>query len=203
MEGPYDAPIPNGMVWNMIYDPSAPAGNLAPVTHEQLWNRLDRFLEEVLPVAEEAGVQLAAHPDDPPLPTIRGQPRLVYQPKYYQKLIDLHPSRANQLEFCVGSLAEMTEGDIYETVDTYSRQGRLGYVHFRNVVGKVPHYKETFIDDGDIDMLRVLQILQRNKFTGVLIPDHTPQMACSAPWHAGMAYAMGYMRAALKIVGSS
>jgi mannonate dehydratase len=201
MEGPYDAPLPNGMVWNMVYDPTAPAGTLPAVTHEQLWDRLDRFLEEILPVAEEAGVQLAAHPDDPPLPTIRGQPRLVYQPRYYQQLIDLHPSPANQLEFCIGSLAEMTEGDIYETVDTYSRQGRLGYVHFRNVVGKVPHYQETFIDEGDIDMLRVLQILQRNKFDGVLIPDHTPQMTCGAPWHAGMAYAMGYMRAALKIVG--
>ena len=95
----------------------------------------------------------------------------------------------------------MTEGDIYETVDTYSRQQRLGYVHFRNVTGKVPHYRETFIDDGDVDMLRVLAILKRNGFTGVLIPDHTPQMNCGAPWHAGMAYAMGYMRAAFKTLG--
>jgi mannonate dehydratase len=161
---------------------------------------LDIFLSEVLPVAEEAGVRLAAHPDDPPLPTLRGQPRLVYQPHLYQRLIDLHASRANMLEFCLGSLAEMTEGDLYQTVDHYSKQGKLAYVHFRNVTGKVPYYKETFVDDGDIDMLRVLQILKRNQFDGVLIPDHTPQMSCAAPWHAGMAYAMGYLRAALQIL---
>ncbi len=198
MEGPYDLPMTNGMVWNMVYDEHAPAGTLAAITHEELWRRLDAFLQEVLPVAEEAGVKLAAHPDDPPMPTVRGQPRLVYQPKHYQKLIDLNHSPANTLEFCIGSLAELTEGDLYDVVDTYSRQQRLGYVHFRNVRGKVPTYKETFIDDGDIDMLRVLAILKRNKFDGVLIPDHTPAMSCAAPWHAGMAYAMGYMKAAMK-----
>jgi mannonate dehydratase len=62
----------------------------------------------------------------------------------------------------------------------------------------VPHYRETFIDDGDVDMLRILQILRANNYNGVLIPDHTPQMTCAAPWHAGMAYALGYMQAALK-----
>jgi mannonate dehydratase len=201
MEGPYDTPMFNGMVWNMVYNPAAPSGTLPSITHEELWRRLGGFLQEVLPVAEEAGVKLAAHPDDPPTPFVRGQPRLVYQPRFYQKLIDLNPSPSNTLEFCIGSLAEMTEGDIYEVVDRYSKQHRLGYVHFRNVTGKVPNYKETFIDDGDVDMHRVLTILARNNFDGVLIPDHTPQMACAAPWHAGMAFAMGYMKSAMKSVG--
>ena len=88
-------------------------------------------------------------PDDPPLPTVRAQPRLVYQPQLYQKLIDLKPSPRNALEFCVGTMAEMTEGNIYDAVDTYSRQNKLAYVHLRNVRDKVPFYKETFIDDGD------------------------------------------------------
>jgi mannonate dehydratase len=202
MEGPLDTPMPNGMVWNMIYDPDAPKGVVPSITHEELWRRLGDFLDEVLPVAEEAGVKLAAHPDDPPMPTMRGQPRLVYQPELYRRLLDLHPSPANKLEFCLGSLAEMTEGDIYETVERYSGQGKLAYVHFRNVRGKVPHYKESFVDDGDIDMIRVLQILKKNHFDGVIIPDHTPQLTCEAPWHAGMAYAMGYMKAALKVVNA-
>jgi len=203
MEGPYDLPIPNGMAWNMVYDPAAPPGTLAAISPDELWRRLERFLGEVLPVAEQAGVRLALHPDDPPMPTIRGQPRLVYQPAMYQRVLDLNPSRANALEFCIGSLAEMTEGDLYAAIDQYSRSGRLGYVHFRNVAGKVPAYKETFIDDGDVDMLRVLAILQRNKFDGVLIPDHTPAMNCGAPWHAGMAFAMGYMKAAMRSLGIS
>ena len=198
MEGPLDVPMPNGMVWNMVYDPDVPPGAVPAITSEELWKRLGVFLEALVPVAEQAGVKLALHPDDPPLPTMRGQPRLVYQPRLYQRVIDLKPSPANALEFCLGSLAEMTEGDVYEAVEQYSRQNKLAYVHFRNVTGKVPAYRETFIDDGDIDMVRILHILKRNKFEGVLIPDHTPQMSCRAPWHAGMAFAMGYMRAALQ-----
>jgi mannonate dehydratase len=115
-------------------------------------------------------------------------------------LLDRRPSPANALEFCIGTLAEMTEGDVYDAVDQYSRQGKLAYVHLRNVAGKAPRYHETFIDDGDVDMSRVLRILKRNRFDGVLIPDHTPQMACAAPWHAGMAHALGYMRAALQAI---
>lgn len=200
MEGPEDAPMPNGIVWNMIYDASAPSGFLNPISHDQLWDRLQRFLEEVLPVAEASGVRLAAHPDDPPMPTMRQQPRLVYQPEMYQRLIDIDPRPSNGLEFCLGTLAEMTAGNLYEMVDHYSRQQRIAYVHFRNVSGKVPHYHETFIDDGDIDMLRIIAILRRNHYEGVLIPDHSPQMTCSAPWHAGMAHTLGFMRAAMMAV---
>jgi mannonate dehydratase len=200
MDGPVNTPMPNGMAWNMVYDEHAPAGDVAPITHDELWRRLGGFLDEVIPVAEEAGVVLAAHPDDPPLPTLRGQPRLVYQPDLYQRLIDRHPSRSNALEFCLGSIAEMTDGDVYDAVDRYSAQKKLAYIHFRNVRGKVPHYKEAFVDEGDVDMLRVLRILRKNGYDGVLIPDHTPQMTCAAPWHAGMAYALGYMRAALQAI---
>ena len=153
-------------------------------------------------VAEEAGVTLAAHPYDPPLPFVRAQPRLVWQPQLYQKLIDLKPSPRNALEFCVGTIAEMKDGDVYDAVETYSRQGKLGYVHLRNVRDKAPHYKETFIDDGAVDVLRVLRILKKNNFNGVIIPDHAPQMSCAAPWHAGMAYALGYLRAGLKTIGN-
>ena len=94
----------------------------------------------------------------------------------------------------------MTEGNLYDAVESYSRQGKLAYVHFRNVRGKVPHYQETFLDEGDIDLLRVLRILKKNGFEGVLIPDHAPQMTCGAPWHAGMAFACGWMKAALQAI---
>ena len=198
MEGEDETPIPKGMVWNMVYDPDAPPGSVESVTPETLWQRLKEFLEAVVPVAEEVGVTLAAHPDDPPIPLLRGQPRLLYQPRLYQKLLDLKPSPRNALEFCVGTLAEMTEGNIYEAVDLYSCQRKIAYVHLRNVHGKAPQYRETFVDDGDVDMIRVLNVLRKNGFDGVVIPDHTPQMECAAPWHAGMAYAVGYIRALLQ-----
>ena len=191
------APIKNGMVWNMVYDRNAPDGTLPEITHQQLWQRLEYFLKELVPVAEEAGVTLAAHPDDPPLAYVRKQPRLVYQPEMYQTLVDLAPSPSNGLEFCLGTLSEMTEGDIYEVCDKYTKQGNVAYIHFRNVSGQVPHYRETFIDEGDIDMFKIMAILKKNNFNGVLIPDHTPQMTCPAPWHAGMSYAMGYIKACI------
>lgn len=197
MDGPVDDPLPNGVVWNMVVDADAPPGVQRAATHEELWDRLRRFLEEVAPVAEEAGVRLALHPDDPPLEFVRGQPRLVHQPWMYQRVIDLCPSRANALELCVGTLAEMTGGDIYEAIESYARQGRIAYVHLRNVRGKAPYYRETFLDEGDADMVRVLEILERHGFDGVVIPDHAPQMTCAAPWHAGMAHALGYMAGVL------
>jgi mannonate dehydratase len=200
MKATDESPIPRGMVWNMVYDADAPQEFLPDISHEELWSRLEFFLDELIPVAEKAGVILAAHPDDPPMPVIRNTPRLVYQPHMYQKLIDLKPSPSNTLEFCLGTISEMTEGDVYEATDNYSKQNKLAYVHCRNVVGKVPDYREVFIDEGDIDMLRILRILKKNNFEGVIIPDHTPQMSSAAPWHTGMAYAMGYLKALITVV---
>jgi len=202
MNGPLDKPLPNGMVWNMVYDTNAAPGTVPTATSEQLWSRLKYFLDELIPVAEESGVTLAAHPDDPPLPMVRAQPRLVWQPQLYQKLIDLNPSPRNALEFCVGTIGEMADANVYKAVEDYSRQKKLAYVHLRNVRDKAPYYRETFIDDGEIDILRVLRILKKNNFTGVIIPDHAPQMTCAAPWHAGMAYALGYLRAGLQAIES-
>ena len=123
------------------------------------------------------------------------RPKLGPQARPTEHFIRPQAEPAQRAGICVGTLAEMTDGDIYDVVDTYSRQNKLAYVHLRNVRGKVPTYKETFIDDGDVDVLRVLRILKRNHFNGVIIPDHAPQMSCAAPWHAGMAYALGYLRA--------
>ena len=168
------------------------------VTHEQMWRNYEYFLRAVLPVAEEAGVKLGLHPDDPPMEGRRGMPRLVYQPGLYQKVLDLNPSTSNKLEFCMGSIQEMTEGDIYQSILQYAGQGKISYCHFRNVKGKIPKYDEVFVDEGDIDMLKALSLLKQCDFDGVLIPDHTPEIDCQAPWHAGMAFALGYMRAAMQ-----
>jgi mannonate dehydratase len=94
----------------------------------------------------------------------------------------------------------MREGDVYDAVDRYSAQKRIAYVHLRNVHGKVPNYRESHIDDGDVDVLRILRILKNNDFSGLIIPDHAPQLTCDAPWHSGMAFAMGYLRACLKAI---
>lgn len=196
-------PIPRGMVWNMQYDATPADGVLENFSHDALWERLAWFLREIIPVAEESNVIMAAHPDDPPAPFVRSSPRLVYQPALYKRLLDLVPSDHNRLEYCLGSISEMTEGDIYEYTDQFAASNKIGYIHFRNVKGKVPFYREVFIDEGDIDMIRILKILKSHNYTGVLIPDHTPKMSSPAPWHSGMAFAMGYMKAALDLISKS
>jgi mannonate dehydratase len=204
-ENPTQTPIPGGMVWNMVYDPERfdPENRedvVPPVSPEEIWARFTEFLDEMIPVAEEAGVKLAIHPDDPPLPSLRGASRLIYRPEHFGRVLEHNPSPANMLEFCVGTVSEMADADVYDAVDRYSKQGRIAYVHFRNIRGKVPYYHEMLVDEGDTDMIRVMQILHRNGFDGVMIPDHTPLLECAAPWHAGMAYALGFMRAAMKMI---
>jgi len=191
-----DLPLPDGVVWNMRYRAGRPGAPAATVGEEELWDRLARFLKELVPVAAEANVVLAAHPDDPPAEALRGAARLVNRPAKYDRLLDLVDLPANGLELCLGSLQEMPgSATIYEDVRRFTRRGRIGYIHFRNVRGKVPRYHETFVDEGDIDMAEIVRILRDEGYAGVLIPDHTPEMSCPAPWHAGMAFALGYMRA--------
>ena len=153
-----------------------------------------------MPVAEESGVRLAAHPDDPPLPELRGTGRLITHPDYYQRLLDIVPSPNNGLEFCQGTITEMPGADVYEAIRTYASTGRICYVHFRNVQGKAPNYREVFLDEGDADMIEALRIYRDCGYEGMFMPDHTPKTACAAPWHAGMAYALGYIRAAMNML---
>lgn len=188
-------PMPDGMVWNMRYRDARPGAGPVRVGEAELWERLAWFLAELVPVAEEAGVRLAAHPDDPPVETLRGSARLVNSHEKYDRLLALVPSRANALEFCVGSLAEMPGGDVYATTRRHARSGAIAYVHFRNVRGKVPSYVEAFVDDGDVDMTEIVRILRDEAFDGVMVPDHVPDLTCAAPWHAGHAHTVGYMKA--------
>jgi D-mannonate dehydratase len=189
------SPVPDGMVGNMRYRLAVPGAAPQTVDEPALWSRLEWFLKELVPVAEEAGVRLAAHPDDPPVERLRGTARLVNSHDKYDRLLSLLKSPANALEFCVGSLAEMKEGDVYETTRRFARRNAIAYVHFRNVRGKVPNYVETFVDDGDVDMARIVRVLHEEGYDGVLVPDHVPELDCAAPWHAGHAYTIGYMKA--------
>ncbi|HMQ08416.1 MAG TPA: mannonate dehydratase [Saprospiraceae bacterium] len=191
-----DQPIPKGMVWNMKYETGE--GFHEPVSEEEMWERLEEFLNAVMPVAEEHNVRLVAHPDDPPVKSLRKTGRLFYSTSQYEKLIDLYPSPNNGLELCLGTLQEMEHCDVYGFVEKHCKAGNIGYIHFRNVKGKVPDYREVFVDEGDLDMIRILKILKENQYEGVLIPDHTPEMTCPGPWHAGMAFALGFMRGAIQ-----
>ncbi|RIA08590.1 D-mannonate dehydratase [Flavobacteriaceae bacterium MAR_2010_72] len=193
-------PIKKGMVWNMTYDETATNEVLSKISREEMWERYSWFLNEIIPVAEQYGVKMVAHPDDPPMPELRNSARLFHSISEYEKLLEVNKSPNNGLEFCLGTLQEMKEGNVLETLDKHSKAGNIGYIHFRNVKGKVPNYREVFVDEGDLDMAEAIRILKKNDYQGILIPDHSPAMSCDAPWHASMAFALGYMKALIDTV---
>ena len=194
--GPKETPIPNGQVWNMTYDPDAPAA----MSEGERRAALDS--PGGIPARGRSGGRGSRRasrrpPGRPPLPSLRGTARLVHKPEFYQRLLDIHPSPSNALEFCQGTIAEMVgEMDVYEAIDTYSKSGDIAYVHFRNVRGKVRSITKSSSTRG-MSTWSAPSIYHRNGYDGVIIPDHTPQMECAASWHAGMAYALGWMRAPL------
>jgi mannonate dehydratase len=201
VDGVDDTPIPQGMVWNMIYDAAAAPGVMASITHDELWRRLERFLEEMLPVAEEAGVRLALHPNDPPSPEpLGGIPCLIHSFADYRRAFALAESHCLGMEFCCGCWLEGGAGfgDMLEGIRTFGADGRILIVHFRNVSAPLPRFVETFLDNGYMDMYRVMKTFYEVGYRGTMILDHSPRFAGPYATGAGAAYAIGYMRALME-----
>ena len=196
----FDTPLPNGYVWAQQVDKNAPAGDQGFVSEETVWERFDYFLDQILPVAEEFNVQMANHPDDPPVPVLRQTARLMTSIDGYDRMFERHKSDKCMVEFCQGTFSEMPLGKdyVYEAIDHFTKMNKIAYVHFRNVRGQLPNYYEEFIDSGDVDMIRAMKIYKQNGYKNMLIPDHVPAMKVKEPWVTGVAYAIGYMRAIMK-----
>jgi mannonate dehydratase len=168
------------------------------VTEEQLWDNLRYFLERVVPVAEAANVKLAMHPDDPPLAPIRGVNRIMRSVENFQRLLDLLPSPMNGITLCQGNFTLMTD-DLPGVIRHFGAQGKIFFVHFRDVRGTPQKFVETFHDDGQTDMVACMQAYKDIGYTGVLRPDHVPTMAGDANDHPaysslGRLFALGYIQ---------
>ncbi|MBI2504232.1 MAG: mannonate dehydratase [Candidatus Latescibacteria bacterium] len=177
---------------------NAPLTEAGQVSEEQLWANLKYFLEKVLPVAEKAGVKLAMHPDDPPLSPIRGLGRIMRSVDNYQRLIDLVPSEANGICMCQGNFTLMTD-DLPSAIRQFGKQGKIFFVHFRDVRGTPDHFEETFHDEGQTDMRACMEAYKDIGFEGVLRPDHVPTMEGddnSNPSYSsiGRLFAIGYIK---------
>lgn len=171
------------------------------IKREQLWERLIYFLENIIPVAEEAGVKLCIHPADPPAPKLRGIENIMNRAEDFKKLIEVFPSNYHGLEFCQGTFSEMEDvgKNVISLIRYFGSRRKIFYVHFRNVKGVFPKYEEVFIDEGDTDMAAAIKAYKDIGFDGVIIPDHVPVInAVCTPWHTGMAYSIGYMKALLQ-----
>ena len=176
------------------YDPDRTA------TEERMRENLQYFLERVLPVAEEAGVKMALHPDDPPIAEpLGGAARIVSTLAHYHRIFDMAPSESNAMLFCQGCVAEMGV-DVCEAIRDIGGRGKIVYVHFRNIRGTPKKFQEVFLDEGDVDMFRAMETYREVGFEGPFMMDHTPRFPQEQAVWAGRAYAVGYIRALIQAV---
>lgn len=182
----------------------------APLTHgrryteKEIWDNYVYFIKQVVPVAEELGMRIGIHPDDPPVPELGGVPRPIFSSfEGYRKALEIANSPNIGMCLCVGCWLEggkLMGRDVLETIRYFGRQGKIFKVHFRNVNAPLPHFVETFVDDGYLDMYKVMRALREVNFSGAAIADHIPSMVGGR--YAGTAYSIGYMKALLNRVNA-
>jgi mannonate dehydratase len=177
-----------------------------PLTHDreyseaEMWENLEYWIRIITPIAEEEGVRLGIHPCDPPVPVLGGVPQLLRNFEAYRRLVEIYPSDANGIEFCQGTFSEMDD-DIYDQIRYFGSRNKILYVHFRNVSGRVPRFREEFVNTGYVDMFRAMEIYYEAGFDNFFIDDHVPHTDGDTPWgHRGRAFANGYIQALIEAV---
>ena len=177
-----------------------------PYSDDEMWDAYEHFIREVLPIAEDAGVRLQLHPNDPPV-THMGVARIFRSTAAYTRAMEISGhSPYSGILFCVGCWAEMVGPDgaresIADAIREFGSQGHIFQVHFRNVSSALPSFHETFPDDGYLDMYRIMKALGEVGFDGMVVPDHVPETdgAEGGP-RAGEAFIFGYIRALMQVV---
>ncbi len=175
----------------------------AILTHDQMWENYAYFMKAVLPVAEETGVKLALHPDDPPVPMLGGVPRIFGSVEGFEKGMEIADSPSWGLDLCLGCCSEMPGGrlNVMRMIERFGPIGKILYIHFRDVQGTVPAFQECFIGEGNYDPAEVMLALKRVGFDGFLLDDHVPHMDDDSDWqHRGRAHAIGYMQGLLRMM---
>lgn len=168
------------------------------VSDEQLWAGLEYFLAAVLPVAEQVGVRLALHPDDPPVTQVRNMPKIMRSPDAYRRLLSMSSSGSNAITFCQGNFALMG-ADLPSLIREFGGQDKIAFVHFRDVRGTPEAFVETFHDEGQTDLAACMRAYSEIGFSGPMRPDHVPSMAGETnerPGYGtlGRLFAIGYIR---------
>jgi mannonate dehydratase len=150
-----------------------PPPDTGTYTLDQLWANITYFLKAIVPVADEAGVRLALHPNDPPVPLSRGSQQIMATLAGWKRLVDIVPSKANGITYDCGVTREMGE-DPVEVLKYFGAKDRVNHVHYRNVRVRKPYvdYTEVFLDEGQVDMFAVMKELVRQKYPRALYPEH-------------------------------
>ena len=170
----------------------------------EMWDNYHWYMERMLPVCEEAGVRMALHPDDPPVPMLGGVARIFGSFDGFRRAMECHASPMHGLDFCHGCWSEMRAGEgILEAIERFGPQGEIFYVHMRDVQGCAEDFRECFVDEGNSNILAVLRKLREVGFRGFIIDDHVPHLVNDSPYrHRSRAYALGYLKALLSVVNS-
>ena len=151
-------------------------GDKYELTKESMWKNLEYWIKAVTPVAEEEGIRLGIHPDDPPVENLGGVPRIMTNFDAFKRLIEIYPSDSNAIEFCQGTFSEMDE-DIYEMIEYFASRNKILYVHFRNVSAPTPDkFHEEFINTGYVDMVKAMKVYKDAGYEGCFMDDHCPDI---------------------------
>ena len=171
---------------------------------EDMWANYTYYLKAILPVAEQANVQMALHPDDPPLAMMNGVAKLFINHEGYRKAEQISGgSKSWGLCLCVGTWLEGGANmgkDVFGMIQDFGGRGKIFTIHFRNVSSPMPRFHETFHDDGYADMYQIMKALRMARFTGSLIPDHYPGLVNDKGHRLADAYCIAYMRSLLRRV---
>ena len=189
-----------------------PLSHGRPFSKEEIWDNYTYFIKQVVPVAEQAGVRIGIHPDDPPAPVLAGVPRCIFGNfEGYKRAMEIANSPNVGLCLCCGTWLEggkeLTGKDPEEMIRYFGGQKKIFKIHFRNVSAPLPHFIETFMDNGYYDMYKIMKALRDVEYDGIVIPDHVPRMGAQATaqgrggqgndayGRASLAYSIAYMRA--------
>jgi mannonate dehydratase len=174
------------------------------ITDAIYWDRIEYVLKKLVPVAEEAKVKLACHPQDPAMPPgtgWRGVNTVLGTPGGLKRFVETQPSAYHGLNFCQGTVSEMLEKpgeQIYDVIRDFGRRGKIFNVHFRNIRGGFLKFEETLPDDGDVDMPRALRTYREVGYDGMIMPDHVPQIVADLHGQKAFAFCFGYIQALLQ-----
>ncbi|QDP95229.1 TIM barrel protein [Microlunatus elymi] len=179
-----------------VFEAGPPSAD--PISEDQLWDNLEYFLRRVVPVAEDAGVRLAMHPDDPPVSPLGGIGRIMSSLDGYRRLLQTVPSPMNGITFCQGNFRLMTD-DLPAAIRELGADGKIFFIHFRDVEGNTDHFTETWHDAGPTDMYACIKAYRDIGFDGLMRCDHVPNMYGEPTTNVGYGtlgrlYAVGYMR---------
>ena len=187
-------------------DQSLPEFEDGPADEDEMWERINHWLQEIIPVAEEYKVQMACHPSDPGIGvgnTYRGVARPLGMVEGFKRLIELYDSPYNGLNFCQGCMSEALENpaeEIFAVIRYFGERKKIFNVHFRNIKGGLGNFVEVFPDEGDVNMLKALKVYKEIGYEYMIMPDHVPSISGTAPDKVGFAYTFGYIHAALQAV---